>query len=157
MPGTVEGVVMRAWGTVGAFRLLAVLGTGLAAGSCSAEPVLERSDPGETGDAGTFEGRLALTLPTGSGVTAVDYEVSSGLGERIAAGSVDVSDANPTTSITLTLAPGSGDVVSLTGVTSAGGRCAGASAPFNVVEQQAVSLNVTLVCRAPDSGDGGGD
>jgi hypothetical protein len=102
MQAIVERVVMRPRGTVEAFGLLAMLGTSLAAGSCSEQPILERS---EAGEAGIFEATLALTLPTGAGITTVDYDVFSGLGERIATGSVDVSDANPTTSLTLTLAP----------------------------------------------------
>jgi hypothetical protein len=97
-------------------------------------------------DAGLVEGRFALTLPAGSNLTVVSYAVVSGTGDVITTGTIYASAPDGTLSVVLALPPGTGMVLQLTGTTAAGEPCTGTSAPFNLVEDQASSIDVTLVC-----------
>jgi hypothetical protein len=105
-----------------------------------------RGVPTGVADAGLVEGRLALTLPAGSNLTVVSYIVISGTGDSIATGTIYASAPDGTLSVVLALPPGTGVVLELTGTTAAGEPCTGTSAPFNLVEDQASSINVTLFC-----------
>jgi hypothetical protein len=105
---------------------------------------------GETPDAATLEGRLAVTLAPGSGLTSVSYQILSGIGDTLASGVFAIDETSPMASLMLTLPLGTGEVIDLQGTTSGGAPCHGMSAPFNVVENQPVNVNVTLVCRTSD-------
>ena len=139
--------MIRGCGGIGAVLRLATLGVCLVAAACSqAAPPLEGAL-----DAGTFQGTLALSLPPDSGLTAVSYKILSGTGATLASGVFAIDESNPTASLMLALPLGSGEVIELQGITSGGAPCHGTSAPFNVVESQAVNLGVTLVCRTTDA------
>jgi hypothetical protein len=124
------------------FTVAAALCAGVAATSCGDSS----SVPTGAADAGFVEGRLALTLPAGSNLTAVSYSVVSGIGDVITTGTIYASAPDGTFSVVLALPPGTGVVLELTGTTAAGDSCTGTSAPFNLVEDQALSIDVTLFC-----------
>ena len=102
--------------------------------------------PTAVADAGLVEGRLALTLPAGSSLTVVSYAVVTGTGAVITTGTIYASALDGTLSVVLALPPSTGAVLELTGTTAAGEPCTGTSAPFNLVEDQALSIDVTLFC-----------
>jgi hypothetical protein len=124
------------------FAVAAALCAGVALTSCGDS----LSVPAGVADAGLVEGRLALTLPAGSNLTVVSYAVVSGTGDVITTGTIYAGAPDGTLSAVLALPPGTGVVLELTGTTAAGEPCTGTSAPFNLVEDQALSIEVTLFC-----------
>ena len=97
-------------------------------------------------DASGVEALIALTFPAGSNLTAVGYTVLSATGDPIATGTINPSALDSALSVVLLLPPGTGEVLALTGTTTNGQSCAGTSAPFNLVEDQATNIDVTLIC-----------
>jgi hypothetical protein len=100
----------------------------------------------DSGDDDVVASRVALSLPVGADIRAVNYQVLSAAGVSLAAGTIGLEDQNATLSLDLVLGPGVGDRVALAAQTSAGASCAGTSAPFDVVPGRATFVGLTLVC-----------
>jgi hypothetical protein len=133
--------------TWGAVLIVAVV-VALVAAGCS-----DAADGGPT-NSNLVTSHLALSLPTGANIASVGYRVLSSEDVTLAAGTIDVSQSGASLSLDLILAPGSGDVIELSAVTSAGATCAGTSAPFDVTPGQPVFVGLTLICGGdqPDTG-----
>lgn len=97
-------------------------------------------------DADAVTGHFALSLPAGSTIASVSYQVFSSAGVALLAGAIDLSEQSAQLSLDLVLAPAQGDVVALSAQTSAGAVCAGTSAPFDVVAGRPSFISLTLVC-----------
>ena len=102
------------------------------------------------------EGRvvMALTAPDGTTISAVSWTVQSSSNVTIASGTTNTSHTGATASFIAGIPSGTGDVVTMTAVTSGGTTCAGTSAPFDVADNKTTSVNITLNC-APTMADGG--
>jgi hypothetical protein len=97
-------------------------------------------------DADAVTGHFALSLPTGSTIASVSYQVVSSAGVTLLTGTSDLSERSAQLSLDLVLAPAQGDVVALSAQTSTGAACAGTSAPFDVVAGRPTFVNLALVC-----------
>jgi hypothetical protein len=103
------------------------------------------------GDLGQM--RLALTLPDGESVSNVSWKVFSSSNAVVASGSLNTSGSR-TISFISSMAPGMGDTVEMTAMTSTGVSCMGTSSAFNVVAGQSVPVSVNLQCDVTPSDAG---
>ena len=102
------------------------------------------------------EGRvvMALSAPDGTTISLVSWSVQSSSNVTLASGTTNTSHTGATASFIAGIPAGTGDVVTMTAVTSGGSTCTGTSSPFNVIANQSTSVNITLNC-APTMTDGG--
>jgi hypothetical protein len=107
--------------------------------------------PGCAGNAGTAESTgtvgMQVTLPDGSHIGTVSYTISGGPTAK--SGTFDVSKSNTVTAIIGGLAAGSGYIVSLSSISSAGYPCVGTAGPFTVKANATLPIAVVLTCHAP--------
>ncbi|HVZ71347.1 MAG TPA: hypothetical protein VHJ20_03145 [Polyangia bacterium] len=101
---------------------------------------------------------LDLKLASGATVSSVHYLIHAGMPSGIADvnGDINISDVNSTTSAFHSFPASTGDVVTLTAMTSTGTSCTGTSSPFAVTAGNTASVAVTLVCggSVPTQGSG---
>jgi hypothetical protein len=102
------------------------------------------------------EGRvvMALTAPDGTTISSVSWTVQSSSNVTIASGTTNTSHTGATASFIAGIPSGTGDVVTMTAVTSGGTTCAGTSSPFDVADNKTTSVNINLNC-SPTMADGG--
>jgi hypothetical protein len=105
---------------------------------------------GQSGGSSAEEGQvvLALTIPGGATISSVSWTVKSSSNHPLASGTTNTSRSGATASFAVGLAPGTGDVLTMTATTSAGETCTGSSAPFNVVANQTSPVSISLNCQA---------
>jgi hypothetical protein len=96
----------------------------------------------DTGTAG-----MQVTLPDGSRIGTVSYTISGGPTPK--SGTFDVSKSNTVTAIIGGLAAGSGYMISLSAISSAGYPCVGTAGPFTVKANATIPVSVVLTCHAP--------
>jgi hypothetical protein len=102
------------------------------------------SRSGSSDSIGTMH--LALTLPNGTTVSSVSWQIMSSGGAVIRSGTINTSDQNATPSVDTSCPAGTGDTVTLSATTSDNKSCTGTSAPFNVVAGGTTMVAVTLLC-----------
>jgi len=107
--------------------------------------------------AGGGEATIAFALPGGVALNSVNYSVFSSSDAVVASGTIDTHDPNATASVDIVLAPGTGDTVTLSAVTSTGLSCQGTSAPFDIASGQVTPVQVTLVCGGSSTPTGRGE
>jgi hypothetical protein len=99
---------------------------------------------GDTGGVGQL--KLALALPGGMTINSVDWKVLSATSQVIQMGTINTSDPNVQPSVIVGLPAGTGDIVTMTAVTSTSVQCSGTSDAFNVVPGAAVPVTVNITC-----------
>ncbi len=127
------------------FGTFTVLGVLLAAGCSDQRPATADSNLGEV--------QLALTLPGGTSITAVDWKILSPSSSVVAMGTLNTTGTRSPSFIT-SLSPGTGYTVTMSATTSTNAVCAGSSSAFSVTGGQATSVGVNLLCSGSVA-DGG--
>jgi hypothetical protein len=107
---------------------------------------------GNKGDDTTGNIALALTLPNGYTINSVDYRIHAGMPSGITdvTGSINTSDPNSTASVAHSFPASTGDVVTLTAVTTGGINCTGTSSAFDLTAGGEAHVNVTVLCGSTD-------
>jgi hypothetical protein len=90
--------------------------------------------------------RLALSLPNGTTLNSVSWQIRSSGGAVLRAGTINTSDPGATPSVDTSCPASTGDTVVMTGTTSDGTGCSGTSMPFNVAAGGTVQVGLTIVC-----------
>jgi hypothetical protein len=109
--------------------------------------VLSGGCAGQVTGAPTGEVRLALSLPDGTSVSSVTWQVLSATNAVVVSGAL-ATNGSQRPSFIASLAPAVGDTVNMSATTSAGVTCAGTSVAFDVIAGRAVSVAVDLECGA---------
>src|SRR5580704_14299516 len=104
----------------------------------------------QLGTAVSGEGQvvLALVVPGGATILEISWTVTSSTGQILASGTTDTSRAGTTASVAVSLAAGTGDVVTMTATTGGGDVCSGSSTPFDVAAARTSAVNLTLKCQS---------
>jgi hypothetical protein len=92
---------------------------------------------------------LALTLPTGTVITSVEYMIHSAQPTSPPAdktGTIDISDDMAMPTLETSFPASTDDLVTLTATTARGEPCSGTSDPFSVVPNAQALVGVRLVC-----------
>jgi len=106
-------------------------------------------DPTDNNSAGPAEvGQMELMLdnPAGVKLVQVDWVLRGANGTVFAAGGVPVDPLTGAVSLALTLPVSVGDVLAMSATNADGVRCAGESAPFNVLSGQISNVGINLIC-----------
>lgn len=100
---------------------------------------------GSVTDESAGELQLQLTVPPGTTITRVSWEVRTSSGMVIIAGALEEPGGHAP-GFVASLPPGTGTTVTMTVTTSAGATCTGTSLPFDVVTGQPVVVDISLMC-----------
>jgi hypothetical protein len=100
-------------------------------------------------------GMVTFALPEAAGPTfaiTFAWRVRSTTGTTIASGSFDASDPNATASVSAKVPAGTGNSLMLIGSANDGVVCGGVSALFNVIPDQATSVDLPISCFGVGTG-----
>ncbi len=89
----------------------------------------------------------ALTLPNGTSIDSVDWQVLSSSNSVVEMGTLNTTGARSPSFIS-SVPTGMGYTVSMTATTSTNTTCVGSSSPFSVAAGQATMVNVNILCSA---------
>lgn len=136
-------------------KMTALAGVALLSGAVGMNCSSKQTGP--TGPDGMLS--MALTLPTGVTISAVQYAIHSAQPTSPPAdktGTIDTSNTMATPSVETSYPASTSDTVTLTATTSAGEPCTGTSPQFSVVSNGQALVAVTMTCGllTPDGGPG---
>jgi hypothetical protein len=99
---------------------------------------------------------MAISLPDGTSIQAIDWVLKSSTGATIEMGTINTTSPKVTASLATDIPAGMGDTITMSGTTTAGTMCMGTSQPFNVVAGTTAMVSVNIVCGsvATDGGTG---
>jgi hypothetical protein len=102
------------------------------------------------------EVRLAVVLPSGDEIHAVDWVIHSSTGSVVIQGTINTTNAKSSPGLVAALPAGNGDTLTMSATTTEGVGCTGTSAPFNVVAGATATVNVNILCSSivSDAGTG---